>query len=85
MALDLKSDEGKALLMEIAASCDVLLQNFRPGVVERLGIDEEAVRSVKPDIIYVSISGFGEKGPWSHKPVYDPIVQALSGLTTIQA
>lgn len=85
LALDLKSAEGKAVLLEVAASCDVLIQNFRPGVVERLGIDEDTVRKVKPDIIYVSISGFGEKGPWSHKPVYDPIVQAISGLTTIQA
>ena len=64
---------------------DVIIQNFRPGVVERLGIDEDAVRAVKPDIIYASISGFGEKGPFAHKPVYDPIVQALSGLTPIQA
>lgn len=84
VGINLKSDEGRDLLLKLAATCDVLVQNFRPGVVERLGIDEAAVRAVKPDIIYVSISGFGEKGPWSHKPVYDPIVQAISGLTTIQ-
>ena len=84
IGLDLKSEKGRELLFKIAATCDVLVQNFRPGVVERLGIDEAAVRAHKPDIIYVSISGFGEKGPWSHKPVYDPIVQAISGLTTIQ-
>ena len=85
ITLDLKSDEGKAVLLKLAAMADVIIQNFRPGVVERLGIDEDAVRAVKPDIIYASISGFGEKGPFAHKPVYDPIVQALSGLTTIQA
>jgi len=53
-------------------------------VVERLGIDETAIRAVAPSIVYVSISGFGEKGPYAHKPVYDPIVQAFSGLTTVQ-
>ena len=61
------------------------MQNFRPGVVERLGIDEAAIRAVAPAIVYVSISGFGEKGPYASKPVYDPIVQAFSGLTTVQA
>lgn len=85
VTLDLKTEEGKAVLLKLAATADVFIQNFRPGVVERLGIDETAIRAVCPDIIYASISGFGEKGPWSHKPVYDPIVQALSGLTTIQA
>ena len=61
------------------------MQNFRPGVVERLGIDEAAVRAVAPDIVYVSISGFGEIGPYAQKPVYDPIIQAYSGLATVQA
>lgn len=84
IAIDLKSAAGIELLLKIAASCDVVIQNFRPGVVERLGIDENAVRAVREDIIYVSISGFGETGPMAHKPVYDPIVQAISGLTTIQ-
>ncbi len=85
VTIDLKSDAGRELLLKLAATADVFIQNFRPGVVERLGIDEDAVRTVAPNIIYASISGFGETGPWSHKPVYDPIVQAISGLTTIQA
>lgn len=85
MTLNLKEEAGKEVLFRLLKEADVLIQNFRPGVVERLGIDEEAVRRVAPNIIYASISGFGEKGPWTHKPVYDPIVQALSGLTTIQA
>lgn len=85
ITLDLKSDAGRDVLMKLAATADVFIQNFRPGVVERLGVDEDAIRAVKPDIIYASISGFGESGPWAHKPVYDPIVQALSGLCTIQA
>jgi len=85
ISIDLKSSEGRSALLQLAATADVFIQNFRPGVVERLGIDEAAVRKVKPDIIYASISGFGETGPMSHKPVYDPIIQAISGLTTIQA
>jgi crotonobetainyl-CoA:carnitine CoA-transferase CaiB-like acyl-CoA transferase len=84
LALDLKSDAGRELLLKLAATCDVVIQNFRPGVVERLGIGEDDVRKIKDDIIYVSISGFGENGPLAHKPVYDPIVQAISGLATIQ-
>jgi crotonobetainyl-CoA:carnitine CoA-transferase CaiB-like acyl-CoA transferase len=63
----------------------VFVHNFRPGVVERLGIDEPAIRRVAPAIVYVSISGFGEAGPYGKKPAYDPVVQALSGLTTVQA
>ncbi len=85
ITLDLKTTEGTSALLELAKTADVFVQNFRPGVVERLGVGEDAIRAMSPSIIYVSISGFGEKGPWSHKPVYDPIVQALSGLTTIQA
>jgi crotonobetainyl-CoA:carnitine CoA-transferase CaiB-like acyl-CoA transferase len=61
------------------------VQNFRPGVIERMGLGEPAVREVAPDIVYVSISGFGERGPYAKKPVFDPLVQALSGLTTVQA
>jgi crotonobetainyl-CoA:carnitine CoA-transferase CaiB-like acyl-CoA transferase len=85
IALDLKHDRGRAVLMRLAQTADVLVQNFRPGVVERLGIAEADIRAVAPDILYVSISGFGEHGPWSGKPVYDPIIQAVSGLTTVQA
>ena len=80
----MKSDEGKEILFTLAEGVDVFVQNFRPGVVERLGIGEDEVRAINPNIIYVSISGFGESGPWSHKPVYDPIVQAISGLASIQ-
>jgi crotonobetainyl-CoA:carnitine CoA-transferase CaiB-like acyl-CoA transferase len=85
VTIDLKRAEGRALLLRLAAGADVLVQNFRPGVVERLGLGEAAIREAAPEIVYVSISGFGEAGPYSHKPVYDPIVQALSGLTTVQA
>ena len=61
------------------------VQNFRPGVAERIGVGEDAIRAVKPDIVYVSISGFGEKGPYAQKPVYDPLIQGFSGLATVQA
>jgi crotonobetainyl-CoA:carnitine CoA-transferase CaiB-like acyl-CoA transferase len=85
VAIDLKSPQGVDLVKRLAAGADVLVQNFRPGVVERLGLDEAAIRRSAPSIVYVSINGFGEKGPYAHKPVYDPIVQAFSGLTTVQA
>jgi crotonobetainyl-CoA:carnitine CoA-transferase CaiB-like acyl-CoA transferase len=85
IALDLKAAAGRRVLFRLCKTADVFVQNFRPGVVERLGIDEAAVRAVKPDIVYVSVSGFGEVGPYAQKPVYDPIIQAYSGLATIQA
>jgi crotonobetainyl-CoA:carnitine CoA-transferase CaiB-like acyl-CoA transferase len=85
IAIDLKTAKGVDILMRLCKTADVLVQNFRPGVVERLGIDEVAIRKVAPNIVYVSINGFGENGPYAHKPVYDPIVQAFSGLTTVQA
>lgn len=84
IVVDLKSTDGVAVVKRLAATSDVLVQNFRPGVVERLGLGEDAIRQVRPDIVYVSISGFGETGPFAGKPVYDPIVQALSGLASVQ-
>ena len=84
VTIDLKTEAGRGLLLDLARDADVLVQNFRPGVVERLGVGEADIRAVAPDIVYVSISGFGEKGPFAAKPTYDPIIQALSGLTTVQ-
>jgi len=84
VVLDLKQPEALEAVKRIAATCDVVVQNFRPGVMERLGLGYGDIKAVKADIIYVSISGFGENGPWSHKPVYDPIIQALSGLCSVQ-
>jgi crotonobetainyl-CoA:carnitine CoA-transferase CaiB-like acyl-CoA transferase len=85
LAIDLKSPRGVQAVKELALGADVFVQNFRPGVVDRLGIGEPVLRALNPNLIYVSIAGFGEKGPWSGKPVYDPIIQAVSGLTTVQA
>lgn len=84
IVLDLKAAEGVAALKRLIATADVFVQNFRSGVIERMGFGEDVVRSIAPDIIYVSISGFGETGPYAHKPVYDPLIQALSGLASIQ-
>ena len=84
ITLDLKDEKGRAVLHRLAAKADVLVQNFRPGVVERLQISEDDIRPIASNIIYVSMSGFGAKGPYTHKPVYDPIVQAVSGLASLQ-
>lgn len=85
LTLNLKSEDGVRALLRLYATADVVVQNFRPGVVERLGIGYDAARAVNPRIVYLSISGFGENGPYAGRRVYDPVVQALSGLTTIQA
>jgi len=84
IALDLKSDAGRRVLKDLISGADVLLQNFRPGAMERMGFGEEAVRAFNERLIYVSISGFGEHGPYAHKRVYDPVIQALSGATDVQ-
>lgn len=85
VSLNLKDPRGIEVLKKLVADADVFVQNFRPGVIERMGLGEDEIRMIAPEIVYVSISGFGEKGPYAHKPVYDPLVQALSGLTTVQA
>lgn len=85
ITLDLKHPDGKAALLRLIEGADVVLQNFRPGVVDRLGIGYEAAKAVNPGIVYMSITGFGETGPYSHKPVFDPLIQSLTGLTTVQA
>ncbi len=83
--LDLKTQGGLQAVMRLVAGADVFAQNFRPGVADRLGVGEAAVRAVSPRIVYVSISGFGEKGPYAAKPAYDPVIQGFSGLATVQA
>ena len=85
IALDLKSQEGKEILYKLAEDTDVFMQNFRPGAIDRMGFGEKAIREVNQDIIYLSISGFGNEGPYANSRVYDPVIQALSGATDIQA
>lgn len=84
VVLDLKDSADHDAFRKLVETADVVVQNFRPGVVDRMGIGEADLRNLKADLIYVSISGFGEVGPYAEKRVYDPIVQALSGLATIQ-
>jgi crotonobetainyl-CoA:carnitine CoA-transferase CaiB-like acyl-CoA transferase len=83
IALDLKRPAGQAALLEIAAGCDVLVENFRPGTTPRLGCDYESVRARNPQIVYCSISGFGQTGPYALRPAYDIIAQGVSGLLSM--
>ncbi|MEM9062238.1 MAG: CoA transferase [Pseudomonadota bacterium] len=85
VVLDLKKDGAREALLKLYATADVVLQNFRPGVADRLGIGYDDAKAANPKIIYASICGFGETGPYAHKPVFDPLIQSLSGLTSVQA
>ncbi len=85
ISLDLKSEAGRVVFMRLVKSADVVVQNFRPGVMDRMGIGYDALCVVNPTIILVSISGFGQSGPYSQKRVYDPVIQSVSGLASIQA
>ena len=84
LVVDLKKPEGTEVLRSLVATADVLIQNFRPGAVERLGFGYEDVRAINPDIVYVSIAGFGADGPSSNRRVYDNVIQAASGLASVQ-
>ena len=85
LAIDLKSKEGKEILLKLIKESDVLMQNFRPGTTDRMGFGYEDMKKLNPSLIYLSISGFGNKGPYAQSRVYDPVIQALSGATDIQA
>ena len=85
VALNLKEPAGREALLTLVATADVFVQNFRPGVIDRMGLGEDELRKVAPNLVMVSISGFGDAGPFAQRPVYDPLVQALSGLATVQA
>jgi crotonobetainyl-CoA:carnitine CoA-transferase CaiB-like acyl-CoA transferase len=80
LALDLKRPEDVAALRKLIGRADVVLQNFRPGVIERLGLDYEAVKAINPAIVYASITGYGESGPWADRPGQDLLAQARSGV-----
>ena len=84
IAIDLKTARGLELMKRMVAGADLFVQNFRPGAIERIGLGEAVLRQINPDLVYVSISGFGESGPYVHKRTYDPVIQALSGLASIQ-
>ncbi|MEP5729499.1 MAG: CoA transferase [Sulfitobacter sp.] len=85
VTLDLKTQDGLSAVQRMVAQSDVFIQNFRPGVAERLGLGYDALSALNPKLIYVSIAGFGFTGPLAQNPVYDPLIQAISALTTVQA
>ncbi|MFY0597880.1 MAG: CoA transferase [Cognatishimia sp.] len=80
IALDLKSEEGSAMARALAAKGDVVIQNFRPGVIDRLGLDYKTLKSLNPAVVYGSISGYGPEGPWKDLPGQDLLAQARSGI-----
>jgi len=81
--LDLKSDDGKAALRDLCGEADVFVEGFRPGVMQRLGFDYPAVRAIRPDIVYCSISAFGQDGALARHPAHDMAVQALAGFLSV--
>ncbi len=83
IAVDLKAPEGLAVARKLAAEADVILESFRPGVMGRFGLDYETVAKVNPTVVYLSVSGYGQKGPNSKQPVTDSVMQAFSGLMSV--
>ena len=84
MDLDIRDARGREILLQLVEGADVFIQNFRPGVAERLRIGYDDLSAINPDLVYLSVSGFGPDGPYAHQPVYDPIIQSLSGMTEAQ-
>jgi crotonobetainyl-CoA:carnitine CoA-transferase CaiB-like acyl-CoA transferase len=83
VVIDVSQEQGLELALDLARRCDVLVQNFRPGVMDRLGLGFEAAQAVRPAIVYCSISAFGDEGPWKARPANDIIMQSVSGLMAI--
>ena len=84
LVVDLQDERGKKIVRDLARTADVFIQNFRPGAIDRLGLGDEALRALNPELIYVSISGFGETGPYANRRVYDPIIQGVTGHVAVQ-
>jgi crotonobetainyl-CoA:carnitine CoA-transferase CaiB-like acyl-CoA transferase len=80
LSVDLKTDEGKQVIYDLVQDCDVVLESYRPGVMEQLGMDYDILSEINNELVYCSLSGFGESGPYLNRPAYDPIAQALSGV-----
>ncbi|GAB1455666.1 CaiB/BaiF CoA-transferase family protein [Spirochaetota bacterium] len=83
VAINLKTAEGKKLLVNLAKECDVIVENFRPGTMEKLGLGWETLKKANPKLIYAAVSGFGHSGPDSERPAYDILVQAMGGVMSI--
>jgi len=80
LVADIRTPEGAALVRALARDADVFIENFRPGVVAKYGLDYESIRALRPDIVYCSISGYGQEGAWSGRGAYDHVIQALTGM-----
>jgi crotonobetainyl-CoA:carnitine CoA-transferase CaiB-like acyl-CoA transferase len=83
IAIDLRTEEGLALVRRMAETADVVIENYRPGVADAIGIGYEALRAVNPRLVYCSVSAFGQEGPWSRRPATDPVIQAMSGVIAV--
>ena len=83
VALDLKSEAGKAVLLKLVKEADILIENYRPGAMKRLGLGYEQLREINPKLVYTSISGFGQNGPWADRPGFDLMAQAMSGVMSV--
>ena len=83
MTLNLKTEAGRKILFRMVKDADILVENYRPGVVKRLGIDYETLSAINPRLVYASISGFGQTGPWANRPGFDLMAQAMSGIMSV--
>lgn len=83
IALDLKSEEGRSIALDIAKHCDILIENFSPGTMAKLGLSYEDVKKVNPEIVYASLSGYGQYGPYRSKPAYDGVISTVAGLVSL--
>jgi crotonobetainyl-CoA:carnitine CoA-transferase CaiB-like acyl-CoA transferase len=84
IVLDLKTPDGRRILKDLVRGADVLVQNFRPGALDRLGLGWDTMSALNPDLVMCSVSGFGAGGPYSHRPAFDPIIQSVAGYPTVQ-
>lgn len=83
LAVNFRSDSGRDLLRKIALECDVVIENFKPGTMAKMGMDPDELLTQKPDLIFASVSGFGANGPLAHQPGFDQIAQGYSGLMSV--
>tara|TARA_B100000029_G_scaffold310686_1_gene303203 strand:- start:287 stop:1483 length:1197 start_codon:yes stop_codon:yes gene_type:complete len=84
LSIDLSGEGGRQIVLDLCADADVFIQNFRPGAIERLGLGYDKIKEINPNIVYVSISGFGPTGPYSDRPVLDPVIQGVCGVISRQ-
>jgi CoA:oxalate CoA-transferase len=83
ITLDLRTVQGQQLAQQLAGQCDVLIENFRPGAMDRFGMDYQTLHALYPRLVYASVSGFGQTGPYAQRPAYDVIIQAMGGIASI--